>query len=250
MKKQEILDIAKELILITVKYRKNIQESQKQKLLGVFEEYEKKLKNETTKYAQTILSFVVDLKNDLISGKELNIDKISTDEYLQNYLLTKNELMIYNSLILEESYRKIFDELNKEKKDTKIIEKNFEKLIKNFVNNLKKLNTKIIAQNLLLFTSFERKIAKKYLINLYNHLIDINHKKRIFSLIEQYNLWIIKIKEYWINFYNKWNFNYKYIWYRNINWKSVLDEKIIDCSKIWERTWFTKLEYKKLLKQL
>jgi ribosomal protein L22 len=196
MTKQEILDIAKELILITAKYKKNINESKKQKLLNVFSKYENKLKKEETKYAQTILSFVVDLKNDLISGKKLNIDKISTDEYLENYLLTKNELMIYNSLILKESYRKIFDELNKEKKDTKIIEKNLEKLIKNFINNSKKLNTKIIAQNLLIFTSFERTIAKKYLINLYNHLTDINHKRMIFSLIEQYNISIFKIKEY------------------------------------------------------
>jgi hypothetical protein len=66
MKKEEILNIAKELILITTKFKKNITKIEKNKLLKVFENYEDKLKKNSTKYAETILSFVVDLKNDLI----------------------------------------------------------------------------------------------------------------------------------------------------------------------------------------
>jgi hypothetical protein len=83
-------------------------------------------------------------------------------------------------LIDNESYRKIFNELNKkEKQDKKIIEKNLDIFIKHFEINFKKLNAKIIAQNLLIFTSFNRIIAKKYLLNLYLFLKDINHKRKI-----------------------------------------------------------------------
>jgi hypothetical protein len=87
-------------------------------------------------------------------------------------------------------------------------------------------------------------------LNLYLFLKDINHKRKIMWLIEKYNIWLAKVKEFWIFFYKKSQINFKYIWYRNINWKSILEDKIIDCSKIWERSGFVKYEYEKLLKQL
>jgi len=58
------------------------------------------------------------------------------------------------------------------------------------------------------------------------------------------------VKKYGIVFYKEQKFNYKYIGFTNIDWKSILNEKIIDCSKINYRTWFAKIEYLNLLKRL
>ncbi len=250
MKKQEILDIAKQLILIAGKYSKVKNQNEKEKILKIFSDYEKQLNKDNTKYSKTILWFLLDLKGDLLSGRELNIDNLKTDEYLENYLLTTRELRYYNSLILEENYRIIFDELNKKKINNKIIEENLEEIRKNYISQIKKLNSKLIAQNLLIFTLFERKIPKKYLLNLYLHLKNEKQKNIVLNLIAIWTKVINKVKQYWIEFYKTNKFNYKYIWYTNINWKSVLNNKIIDCSKINHRTWFAKEEYLKLLKSL
>ena len=250
MKKQEILDIAKQLILIAWKYSKVKNQNEKEKILKIFSDYEKELNKDNTKYSKTILWFLIDLKDDLLSGRELNIDNLKTDEYLENYLLITRELRYYNSLILEENYRIIFDELNKKKINNKIIEENLEEIRKNYISQIKKLNSKLIAQNLLIFTSFDRKIPKKYLLNLYLHLKTKKQKNIVLNLIAIWTKVIDEVKQYGVEFYKTNKFNYKYIWYTNINWKSVLNDKIVDCSKINYRTWFTKEEYLKLLKSL
>ncbi len=250
MKRKEILDIAKELILITVKYRKIKNTKDKEKILNIFSNYESKLKNNKTKYAEIILGFLLDLKDDLKSWRELNIDNSSSDEYLENYLLTKNELKIYNNLIIKDSYKIIFDELNKKKFNNKLIDKNLDLIIKNFIKNLKLLNLKLIAKNLLIFTYFERQIAKDYLINLYLFLKTPNQKRKINDLIVLYNEKIKEIKSYAINYYIKNDFNYKYLWFKNVDWKTILHNNIVDTSKTRERTGFYKYEYKKIINLL
>ena len=250
MKKEEIVNIAKELILISAKFKKKLTKKETELLFKKFDDYEKKLKKDTTKYSETILSFVIDLKNDLKSWRELNIDKLSTDEYLENYLLTKNEVNIYNSLISNKSYRNIFNILNLKMIDNKKIELELDELIKIYNLNINKINTEIIAKNLLIFTLFKRNIPKKYLINLYLNLEDNKQKNKVLELIKTWNILIEQVKKYSIKYYKKENFNYKYIWFTNLNWKSILADKVIDCSKVLERTGFPKKEYLKLVKSL
>ncbi len=247
MKKQEILDIAKELIKISAKFAVVKDIKQKRKLLKIFENFEEKLVSDKTKYSKTILGFLLDLKEDLESWKKLNIDNLSSDEYLENYLLVKHELNTYNKLIDINAYRIIFNELNKKNPNNKIIKENLEEFINIFVLNLKELNLKVIAQNLLIFISFDRIIAKKYLKNLFIYLKD-NEKQKIYNLLILYNNWLKKIKDYSIYYYRSWKINYKYLGFKNENWKTILDDKIIDYSKIWERTGFVKYEYLKLIK--
>jgi len=230
------------LIIISAKYRNIWEKNLKEKILQKFNNYENQLKKDNTKYSKTILEFVLDLKWDLENNRELNIDKLNTDEYLENYLLVKDELNIYNSLINQDIYRKIFDKIN-EKKDISDL---FLKFQKQYYQNLKKLNTKIIAKNLLIFTCFKRSITKKYLMNLYL-FTSWENKEVIKKMILDWNFQISEIKKLAINYYKKNNFNYKYIWFQNINWKSILNDKIIDCSKFKERTWKPRYEYKKLI---
>jgi len=248
MKKQEILEIAKKLIMLSAKYKKVDEQKEKQKLLKIFQKYEKELSQDNTKYSEVILWFVIDLKNDLQEGRELNIDNLKTDEYLENYLLIKQELKYFNSLILQDSYRKIFDEiLKKDKQNKKIISSELDKIYKNFISNFKKLNSKIIAKNLLIFTSFDRVLPKSYLVNLYKFLSEKNQKQKVLELLDLYNFWVKKVKAEAIKNYKENNFNYKYIWFKNINWKSVLADKIVDCSKIGDRIWSVRYEYRRLI---
>lgn len=243
MKKEEILDIAKKLIVISVKYKTKISKKEKEEILNIFYDYEEKLKNDNTKYAKTVLWFLLDLKDDLNNNRKLNIDKISSDEYLENFLVTKNEVLIYNNLILEKSYRKIFDELIWTK-NNKIIEEELKKIIDNFETKIKKLNLKIISKNLLIFVYLKEKNIGNYLKELYIFLNKINQKQEILKLIKKYKNINLEIKKYSIEYFKKWDFNYKILKLK----KEAL--KFIDITKTWYKTWNPKYEYKKLIKKL
>lgn len=251
MKKQEILDIWKELIIISAKYWNVSSKKDKELILNKFDKYELKLNSNNTKYSNLILWFLLDLKGDLLNWRKLNIDSLNTDEYLENYLLTKNELINYNKLILTDSYRTIFNELNKIfDSNNDLIDNELTKLSKNFNTHIKKLNSNIIAQNFLIFSSFKNNIAKNYLANLFNFVKNPNQKKIILDLLEQITIFTKDVKKFGRLYYTKWNYNYKFLKFQSIDWKTELSNNIIDSSKTWKRTWFIKYEYGKLIKKL
>ena len=77
-----------------------------------------------------------------------------------------------------------------------------------------------------------------------------HQKQKILELLELYSSWVKKVKIEAIKNYKENNFNYKYIWFKNINWKSILADKIVDCSKIGNRVWSAKYEFRRLILSL
>ena len=252
MNKQEITDIAKDLIYIAWTANTVKKKSEKDELVKKFNKYEKDLLKNKTKYSEMILVFLMDLKWDLEHWRILNIDKLKTDEYLENYLLIKNEVIIFNKLILKTSYRLIFDELANEKINNDIIYKELLKIEKNFIKNLKLLDYKIIAKNLLIFTIFQRKIANIWLNNLYKSLQNPKQRQQILWLLDIYRAFTNKIKAYWVELYKKDDFNYKYLKFskNSINWEIEISAKVSNATKSWFRTWKARYEYKELLLKL
>ena len=146
------IDLIKEL-LIEITINKN----KKDLLLEKINKIESKLENHNLKYKDIALKFIKDIKDDIEAGREINIDSTNNDEYTDNFFKTKIEIQNYNKLILEESYKAICENIYSDEKDLELVKKYFQEIEDNFLKYFTKLNIEIIAQNLLIYTSFKRK---------------------------------------------------------------------------------------------
>ena len=161
----KIIQIWKEVIYLAAKYT-NYSEKEKKNILSKFDEYKKEIWTNDDKYSNTILWFIQDLESDIQENRKLQIDSIMHDDYLENYFVTKREINHYNNLLNSNIYREIFDEFYWDKNKDKILEL-AKKLSLNFEEEYKKINSKDIAKNLLMFSYFDKKIISEWLKNLY-----------------------------------------------------------------------------------
>lgn len=239
MKKEKIIEIWKKLIHLAWTNSKWIRNDKK--LLEQIESYESELGWDKTKYSNVILWFIKDLKSDLLAWRELNIDSIDSDEYLENYFITKNEVQIFNNLIPKKEYRLLFD------KKTKNHNEIYQIIEKQFLKQLKSLNSKNIAKNLLIFTLFNKDKPLDWLsrIKLISSKINLDIAK-INKLIILYKNFIKQVYVDWVTFYKKEQFNYKFI---KFSWDNI-DSKSKDASKVWFRSWNANFEFKQLLIRL
>lgn len=244
MKKQEIIEIWKELIILAWTYDSSKTKKSRQEIIDKLDNYKSKLSKNNSKYSNTVSSFIIDLKDDLLLWKKLNIDSINNDDYIENYFISKNEIIYFNNLILKNEYRLLFE------KDTKNQKELYERLYKNFIKNLKLLNSKNIAKNLLIFTLFKRvkPMESLYRINLLfsQKLKNKDLVLKNLELIKLYKLFTTKVFENWIEIYNRWKYNYKFMKLNNNDFDSIIS----DASKAKFRSWNPKFEYKELLKKL
>lgn len=244
MKKEEIIKIWKEVILLVVKYNNSKTKKSKEDIIKTLDKYENNLEKDKTKYANIVLEFVIDIKNDLIAWRKLNIDNSNSDEYLENYFITQNEISIFNKLILKKEYYLLFE------KEVKNYDKLFEDINNNFINNFKKLSYKNIAKNLLVFTLFNRikpldalyRMDVLFSSKLKNEKLVLKNRE----LINTYLSFIEQVYKAWIIYYKNGKYNYKFI---KFSWDE-LDSITSDASKVNFRTWNPKFEYRELLKKL
>lgn len=242
--------IIKEL-LVEVTINKN----NKKILIEKINKLEIDLKTSKWKYKDVALSFINDVREDIKEWREINIDKIKNDEYIENYFITKLQININNSLILENEYNIILNEfLNKNKPNLKIIKNSTKKMYSHFIKINKKVDIKIIAQNLLIFTTFERKKPYSALYRLWLLFKDIteleNEYRKINSLIFLNNKKIAEIKKYWLYILNKKSYNYHYIAFNKSGENYNVSENIVDTSKAKYRSGNPKFEYSNLLKNI
>ncbi len=255
MTKTEIINIGRDLILKAGLLKKPT-DTQKQQFLKLLNNYEKQLENEDNKYVEVILGFIHDIRGDIEEGREINIDTIKDDEYVENYFIIKHELDNFNNLINEDVYEDIFDELRKKSYEKKDIAQLVKKLETQFRAHFKQLSSKNIAKNLLIFTLFERKLPMPALKRLHTFLIWHN------DLWEEANV-INELKRDYTDFltatyvdskdcYKKITMNYKFIRYTHDEttkqmkmWLSIEDA----CK--WElRSGNAKFEYWEILKKM
>lgn len=101
--KEKNIDLIKKLLLeITV--NKNNRETLLQHIIKIENDLDKK-----SKYYEMAKGFIDDIKLDIKSWNDINIDSTNNDEYIDNYFTTKLETKKYNKLILESNYKKIFE---------------------------------------------------------------------------------------------------------------------------------------------
>ncbi len=262
MKLSQIIEIGRQIIYLAW-YYKNYDESTKEKIERKLKKFKQGLNWNTDKYSKKLLLFIDDLLWDLSKNKPLQIDKVFEDDFVGNYYNTKKQVEIYNNLINEEDYKKIIEKLCHSKDvilgldpgiSSKSIELQIEKLYNNFKQNYKKLDTNAISSSLLIFTTFEYKSPKKYLVRLYKLKNNFSFKsiRKIEKMLRVYDFFLQEIFNLWIKNLENNSINYKYIKAsRNKTNENIsINFELIDTSKIWFRSWKVRFEYKELLKKL
>lgn len=256
MDRKKLIEIWKDLVYKAWIYSKITDEKEKKDLLALFDGYEKELKTDKSKYAQTVLWFVIDLKGDLLSWRELKIDNTLADEYINSYFVTTREVKYFNLLLNEKIFNSIFEQVNKKEIDKNIISTNVIILDSTFRKTLKKLSSDVIAKNLLIFTLFN---TNKPIPALKRLVLSLSKKQGfekeviiLKKLIITYKKIIVEVKEKWIKILSKKDFNFKYLKFSNNteDWKVSVDIKISDASKEDFRSHNPEFEYRNILKKL
>lgn len=250
MQKEEILKIAKEIIFFTATYEHKKNTIDTKEVLEKLKKYREKI-NWEDKYSKTVLWFITDIEWDIIDGRKVNIDSSKSDDYLENYFLTKNEISIYNNLILKDKYREIFDILQKDNIDLEKAKKIIIEINNNFLNTINQLDSKIIAKNLLIFSLFTRNLPSEAFIRLDAIISKFSElkeeKKKISTMSKKYNLFLKQVVSDWIRFYKSKTYNYKFLNYKFISWELEINNNSSDASKVWFRSGNPDYEYKKIL---
>lgn len=247
---EKILDIWKQVVYLAAKYS-NYSDEEKEKLIDKFWKYREAIWEWNCKYSRTVLWFIQDLELDINAWRKLEIDDIQHDNYLENYFISKRELLHYNKLIDKNIYRKIFDESNSSRNlDT--IEKLTKQLVKNFISEYKNLSPENIAKNLLIFSNFDKKVISDWLKNLYKVFTLLPNNKELFIELRKINSLyyqlIQQVYTSWVDKYHKKDFNIFYATFTKQNNSSKLEK--IDASKQSYRTGNPDYEYRQLLLKL
>ena len=101
------IDIIKKILVeITINKWKN------KIILEKIEEIKKSVDEKDKVYKDLVLEFIEEIKDDIKSGREINIDSTNNDEYTTNYFETKIQIQKYNSIIKETEYREIIKIIN------------------------------------------------------------------------------------------------------------------------------------------
>jgi len=253
MKKLDNIKIAKELIFLAGTYNAKKKKEDKQLILDKIAGFKKEINMDEKNYT-TVLSFIEDIQNDLLYWREINIDKSSSDEYIENYFITKNEIDIYNNLILLKQYREVFDILQAKDRDFEKVRNHINEINLNFNKSLKELNSKNIAKNLLIFTIFTRNLPTEAFARLHAILAKFTmlkeEKKIITTMSKNYNAFIRQIVSDWMEFFKTKTYNYNFLHYK-FNWTELeVKDTITNASKIWYRSGNPDYEYQKILSNI
>jgi hypothetical protein len=236
MTKAEIINIGRDLILKAGLLKKPTA-SQKEKFLKLLDTYEKELQEQSSRYTKVIMRFIHDIRSDILEGREINIDTIQDDEYIENYFVTKHEIDNFNNLINIELYETIFDELRKNKHDKKVVIQSVKKLDIQFRSHFKKISNTNISKNLLIFTTFERKLPMPALNRLHKFLLnydEFSNESIIIDRLERaYQEFLRVTYDCCEECYKKHQINYKFIRYthNNTTKKITMSLNLEDASK-------------------
>lgn len=240
MNKEQLIKLTKELIFIAATYDKE-DKSELSNVSKKLEAYKQKI-NSNEKYSQVAISFIDDIVDDIKNNREIRLDNTKSDDYLENYFITKNEVDLYNNLIKIDLYNKIINE-----KDINEFKKSIRLLNKNYFENIKKINTTNIAKNLLIFTLFKRNIVTDLLKRIYN-IVEKNNslyeeKKIISNISKNYKKFLKEIYNIANTCLKSRKFNTYFLEYKINNWNLELKDSYTDASKVWIRNWNSLFEY-------
>lgn len=247
MNKEQLIKLTKELIFIAATYDKK-DKSELSNVSKKLEAYKQKI-NSNEKYFQVAISFIDDIVDDIKNNREISLDNTKSDDYLENYFITKNEVNIYNELIDINLYNKIIEE-----KDLETIKKLISEIEQNYYKNIIKLNTKNISKNLLIFTLFKRNIVTELIIRLYNKIEKngqlYEEKNKLATISKNYKSFLKEIYNYSNIYLRNWKFNTHFLEYKFNNWALELKDSYTDASKVWIRNWNRFFEYAMILKNI
>lgn len=255
MTKAEIIHIWQDLILKAGLIKK-IGETDAKKFLKLLDTYESQLSKDSSKYAQVVLWFIHDIRGDIQEWREINIDAIENDDYIENYFITQHEVKIFNSLIDSESYELVFEELKKKPYSKTKVDAAIKKIDTQFRSQLKKLSCKNIAPNLLIFVTFDRNLPMPALHRLSRFLNQYDEFSTDMIIIDRLQrIYRDFVKKFYIectDCIKKERINYKFLCYEKDTQTNTLKAHIHiqDASKIDYKSGNPRYEYAQLLKRM
>lgn len=201
MTQKELFELAKKLV-IYAGVKKKLSKTESQKILKDLLALQKKLEADTSSLGKQVQIFLKDIIWDIESGREINIDSIEQDEYIENYLHAENQVKAYNALLSRNLFTKAVESSGK---DYTLAIKDIKK---HFTASYKTLNEKNFAKYLLIINEFSLSKPQKYLKLLYKKSLlesDYPSAKILQALIETLNTFFSWLKKESLNILETWD---------------------------------------------
>ena len=251
----EVIHLGQELIAKVGMFEDDSEESRTQ-LSRDLDEFEARLWDDSSKHGNRVRSFIEDIRWDIADWREVKIDGIESDEQVRTYLETERQIEVYNNLIDVALYKKIFHELNSETCDQECVHKYIQELKNHFEVEFKKLSSKIIAKNMLIFSLFERNLPLPALMRLSKFLRVWKDFEKDFeitdSLQQKYREFTASVYHECAHCYKNDSYNYKFLRiHRDKNKDSIrISFYVEDASYENLRSGNHKFEYREILRKL
>lgn len=190
-----LLEIAKKLLIFSWKIGK-ISASQAEKNLQELKKLQKNLALHTDPMTQKIRIFLDDIIGDIQEGREINIDSIEQDEYIENFLASEELTLQYNSLLKKSAYLRAQEAF--ENRDMQSFYTLSKEIQKNFMETLGKINRKNFASYIIIIHEFQLAKPEKYLRNLYHQSLlwaDQKTAKIFLSLLQEFQVFQFEIQQ-------------------------------------------------------
>ncbi len=100
---KQLYEIAKKLIIFSGK-KSTLSESEKTKTLPQLQKILWDLENDSSSIAKRIIKFLRDIIWDIENNRDIDIDSIFEDDYVENYLLADSYVSSYNSLLSHKDF--------------------------------------------------------------------------------------------------------------------------------------------------
>ena len=180
MTQKELFEIAKKLVIYSG-VKKKISAVEAKKILRELRSLLEKVKTDNSSLGKQVKRFLADVIDDIEQGREIDIDHIEQDEYIENYLNARAQVDAYNTILSKE-----FFTLANTTKSREEFSQAIKNIKKQALSSFRKLDAKVFAQMLLIISVFPITKPKKYLKVLYERALNIsdyNSAQIIYSLI-------------------------------------------------------------------
>jgi hypothetical protein len=166
----QLLEIAKKIVIFSAA-KKKLAPTEAKKVLGELKKVEASLENDSSPLGKKVKTFLRDVIEDIESGREINIDGIQQDEYIENFLTAHIIVQHYNALLKKSDYLLARSHLWSQNMSA------FQKLVnemqKSFKTHFKKVSSGEFAKYLLIIWEFKLAKPRKYFQILYHEALAV-----------------------------------------------------------------------------
>jgi hypothetical protein len=170
MTTKEIIEIGKKVLLFAGVFSE-ISPKEAKIYIQSLKKYKQILGEEKSPYALTILGYIDDIFDDIQNSREINIDSLMEDEYIENYINTGILAMEYKKIFPKQDYLHI-QKILKDSRESQTSMSSLKKMQKDIEARLNNINPKIFSQYLLLLQTHDFPKFERYFLFLRNFALN------------------------------------------------------------------------------